>query len=287
MLEVTHESLQNDLRKLGIAKGDTVLIRARLTDLGMKASEMLAGLLDSFLEVVGPDGTIVGLTFTKCFSLNKAPKDYVFDEKTPSTVGSLARLFLAHPQHVRSRHPVTSFAAIGANAERMCEGHAANAPCYLPIKTLLELDGKFLLIGCAGSSPGFTSVHWAQYELGLAEKSLLRNRQGVYYRKGAQIELYRRRDFGGCSRGFSKFYGHYVAAEKLAAGQVGLAYSLAIRARDAFNIEYDLLKRNPRFALCDDKDCFSCRCTWTYNLRDAPGWVVRRGIRQFRRLWSR
>jgi hypothetical protein len=53
-------------------------------------------------------------------------------------------------------------------------------------------------------------------------------------------------------------------------GRVGDAYSLAIKAADAYRIERALLSRNPRFALCDNPGCVFCRGSLYYNLGDWP-----------------
>ena len=55
--------------------------------------------------------------------------------------------------------------------------------------------------------------------------------------------------------------------EKLTSGMVGNAFSVAINARDAFDIEFDLIRDNNKYPLCDDPSCFDCRGTWLYNKR--------------------
>jgi aminoglycoside N3'-acetyltransferase len=173
---------------------------------------------------------------------------------------------------------VNSFAAIGPKAEEILADHDASALTYLPMQKIIDLDGKMLVSGCVASSPGFTTVHYAQEVLGLSRRSLVRNKVRVYYRTDAGVRLFRKASIGGCSDGFSSFYSHYVAQEKLVTGLFGSAYSILIRARDAYALELELLRKNPRVALCANPLCLSCRATWLYNKRDMPGYWVRAAI---------
>ncbi len=262
------ESIVRDLRNIGIESGDVLLVRADCMRIGMVEGGV-SGILDALLEAIGPDGTLVVPAFTKQFLIWRMDTSYVRDQTTPSTSGALTRLVLKHPGCVRSEHPTTSFAAIGNKAEAILAGHDGGAPAYLPMRRIIELDGKMLVSGCAASNPGFTTVHYAQEVLGLSRRSVLRNRIAVRYRtEGGAIELFRRSSIGGCNKGFHHFYSNYVMSEKLFAGMVGSAYSIQINAREAYQIEMALLRKDPRQALCDDPLCFSCRATWLYNKRD-------------------
>jgi len=253
------------LRRLGVQKNDTLLLRADLSRIGRTEFRLSRNFIDVLVEAVGPRGTISTLTFTKTYAVSAIPADKAFDVDTPSNSGSLAKLFLRHRDVIRSRHPSSSFAAIGPNAEYICAEHTPDAPPYLPIERLMELDGIMIVMGCIDSSPGFTTVHWAQHQLGLAQQSTRSNRNGVYYNDGDQLHLHQVTAPGGCSNGFWKFYSAYAHAQSLYGGYVGDAYSLAIRARTAYQIDRKILELNPKFALCDDPDCWKCRATWRYN----------------------
>ena len=102
------------------------------------------------------------------------------------------------------------------------------------------------------------------------------NRFGVLYRKDGEVRLFRLRDIGGCSMGFQKFYAEYTRHGKLFTGSFGHASALRAGAREASAIERAILKENPRFALCEDPACLSCRGTRTYNLRDWFPYYARR-----------
>jgi aminoglycoside N3'-acetyltransferase len=266
----TREELAANLRALGLWAGDAALVRADVGAVGRVRGGVGEGLIGALRDAVGADGTLVALSFTKNFPLFRLDEGYVFDRDTPPTTGALARLFLEQPDAVRSRHPTNSFVAIGRRAAELMAGHDESASCFEPMGKLLALRGKQLLIGCVDSSPGFTTVHWAQHVLGLSRRSLLKGLFGVRYRKDGELRLFRRRDFGGCSRGFGKLYPDYESAGVLRSGSVGRADSLLIDANEAYRIEHERLSRDPRSVFCDDPLCAFCRGSWWYNKRDMP-----------------
>lgn len=268
-LPITASTLLDDLKSFGIGKGDIVYVRASLRKIGVSEQNKAGGIfLDALLDAVGEQGTILGLAFTKVFYRPLIDREHIFTTSTPAETGAFANTMLRHPNSVRSAHPVTSFVAIGPHAHELLDRHDEESRSYLPIQRLIDLNGKMILIGWVSEGPGFTTVHLAQDVLNLTRKSILKNLLGVYYKKGSDIKLFTYRDSGGCSRGFYKFYSHYITNEKLKCGMVGEAYSISISAKEAFEIEYNLIRKNNKFPLCDDARCFICRGTWLYNWTD-------------------
>lgn len=261
-------SLVDDLGRLGIAKGDVVLVRASLKKIGIPGERIGETLVNTLLNAVGDEGTIVGLTFTRNFFLPRIDKKYIFNAQTPSTSGGFTGAMLAHPKAVRSMHPTNSYVAIGRDAHAILDHQDESSTCFSPIEKIVDMDGKMILIGCVFNSPGFTTVHLAQEKLGLSSRSILKGLIGVYYQKDSQIKLFKKRDFGGCSDGFYKLYSHYVRNEKLICGEIGNAYSIGIKAKDAYTIDYNVIKNDNKYPLCDNPRCFSCRGTWWYNKSD-------------------
>lgn len=268
------------LRGLGLGSGDAVLVRADVGAVGRVKGGVGEALIGALRDTVGPEGTLLALSFTQNFPLPRLDRGYVFDRDTPPTTGALARLFLEQADAVRSRHPTNSFVAIGRHAAELMAGHDETASCFEPIGKLLERRGKQLLIGCVDSSPGFTTVHWAQHVLGLSRRSVLAGLFGVYYKKDGEVRLFKRRDFGGCSRGFAKLYPEYERAGVLRSGDVGRARSMLIDANEAYRIEHARIATDPRSVLCDDPLCAFCRGSWWYNKRDMPLFYPRFALQQ-------
>ena len=275
----TKEDLAQNIRHIGVKPGDTVFIRATLRNVGRIKGSAKAEFLSALKDTVGPEGTIVTLGFTKSFPFWRVDKDFVFSTNTPATTGALAKIFLSDPECKRSKHPACSFLAIGKNAGLIVDGHTPESQSYSPMEKLINLNAKMILVGCVSDSPGFTTVHYAQQVLGLTSRSFLKNVFQVYYKNHEnRTVLFKRADVGGCSAGFSNFYSNYISKECLQSGFVGSAYSILINARDAFDIEKELLSSNPRYALCDNPTCITCRCSWFYNKRDIPGYIIRKTI---------
>jgi len=280
MLKHTKSSLVSQLQGMGVEKGDTVLIRASLNKLGRIESPFKETLMESLLEAVGDDGTLVSLGFTKSFLFDKDAKktENNFTVNTIPNIGALAKLFLKHPNSIRSQHPTNSYIAIGKHANEIVENHDESSLSYTPISNLIRLKGKMLLIGCIEDSPGFTTVHYAQEKLGLTQMSLISRLQKVYFLKNGVKTLFRRRDSGGCSAGFRNFYADYLEKNKLTVGYVGSASSLLINAEDAYTIEYNRMKENRKYFMCSNELCVSCRATWLFNLWGIPKYIFFKSI---------
>ena len=88
------DSLVNDLEALGVNKGDVLLVRADLGKVGKVKGRIGETIINALLTAVGIEGTIIALSFTKTFLLQKIDKKYVFDNNTVPITGALAKLFL-------------------------------------------------------------------------------------------------------------------------------------------------------------------------------------------------
>ena len=145
-----------DAEKLGVRKGDTLLVHSSLRSLGgATACEVIYGLLNA----LGEEGTLVlpALSYMHC-----NPSNRVFDyNSTPSNVGYLPEYFRTSVSGVkRSLCPTHSCCAVGKNADYVVSGHILDStPCgeNSPFRRVFELGGKILFIGC-GMNPN-TSMH--------------------------------------------------------------------------------------------------------------------------------
>lgn len=270
------------LRDLGVSTGDTLLVRADLGEIGRLTTKNRMDYLDALLDAVGSEGTIVGLSFTGAGFL-KRDKRNIFDGTNKSYTGAFANLMLAHPSALRSAHPTNSYVAIGKNAVKIIGGHDENSGAYEPIRRLIELNGKMLLIGCVDKSPGFTTTHLAEVDLGLHKRIIAPWLNTCFYKKGNDILLFKRRDMGSCSSTFYKLYGYYVYEKKLIQGYVGNAYTVMINAMAAYETDIAVLNKYPKITICDNPSCFLCRARRWDNLKDAPSYLLRKGVQLIKR----
>jgi aminoglycoside 3-N-acetyltransferase len=284
----TVDDLVRGIKGLDIKRGDTVLVRAALRAIGDidQNQKRSIALLQALLDVVGAEGTIVGLAFNRPSLFPKKNENSIITAQTPPMNGGLAIEMVNWPGAMRSQHPTNSFVAIGRLAGELVMGHDETATCFHPMKKIIEYDGKLILVGCVRSSPGFSTTDFALEELGFATRSISSGWQGVYYERDHEVRLFKRKDVPGCSRGFYKMYSHYVREGKLRTGFVGDAYSVTINARDAFEIDTRILKENPKYTLCDRPDCFCCRGSRLYNKSDMPKYYISQAIPILRFLWT-
>lgn len=139
---ITGHDLRHGLAALGIEAGDHVLVHSSLSSFG-RVRGGANTLIDALLGTVGPQGTVMMPAF--------GSTDAVFDaEKSETTLGAVPRAFWKRAEAVRSRHPLASVAAIGAEADALVRHHEKAATAHghgTPFHRLYELRGKVLLLG--------------------------------------------------------------------------------------------------------------------------------------------
>ena len=95
--------------------------------------------VQSFLDAVGSEGTVLFPLFNFGFS-NGEPFDI---RNTPSKMGKLTEAARLRPDAVRTGHPISSFAVIGAQADRFKgvnnrSGYGEDSPFAI----LRQMNGK-------------------------------------------------------------------------------------------------------------------------------------------------
>jgi len=256
--KIQKEKISSDLKNnFGINEGDTLFIRANLSSIGRIEPRDPMLYISAFLDAVGPEGTVVSVAFTSSSFLWKR-KNTIFNEKTRSNAGSLSNLMISHPNSYRSKHPTNSFVAIGKYAKEITSEHTANSGAYDPIKKLIDLDAKMLVIGCNKHSPGFTTTHFAEVELGLHKKIIFPWLNHCLYEENGVQKMFYRHDPGSCSATYYRLYGHYAREEALFQGYIGKAYTLAGLAKTIYEIDLQVLRQEPKIVICNSPDCILC-----------------------------
>jgi aminoglycoside 3-N-acetyltransferase len=177
----TRASVGKDLSTLGLSAGDTVLVHSSLRSLGWVCGGAVA-VVQALLDVLGPTGTLIVPTQTtgnsdpKHWSRPPVPESWwpIIREHmpayeasvTPSVgLGAITEMVRTWPGAVRSGHPHTSFAAVGANADVLMAGHELT--CQLgersPLAALERAEAKVLLLGVGFGS--CTAFHLAEYRI--------------------------------------------------------------------------------------------------------------------------
>ncbi|MDD7280828.1 aminoglycoside N(3)-acetyltransferase [Floccifex sp.] len=174
---VLKKDVLDALEKVGVSKGQTIMVHASLSSLGYVCGGAQI-IIEALLDSVGTNGTIMmptqswknldpdtGVHWTE-------PKEWwpiirdnwpAYDPNiTPTnTMGAVAEMFRKWPGTLRSNHPARSVAAKGKYAEYLTSNHDLFNIFGdgSPIGKLYELDGYVLLIGVGYDKN--TSLHLA------------------------------------------------------------------------------------------------------------------------------
>lgn len=182
---VTVESLIEDFRALGIESGDTLLVHSSLSSIGWVCGGAPA-VVDALIQTVTREGTLAMPTFTSQYS-NPAdwehppvPASWIQRIRssrppfrtaiTPTRgMGAIPECFRSYPETRRSRHPLYSVAAWGANADEIVREHAYDYGLGedTPLSAIYERDGFVLMIGTGHETN--SSLHLAEYRAGVCE----------------------------------------------------------------------------------------------------------------------
>lgn len=260
---ITYKKLVSDFEELGIRKGDTLNIKASLGSIG-KVEGGATTLIEALLHVVGDEGTIVTDSFVQCYKLplKGVAKDKISSVDTPSYAGALANAMIKHPKSVRSKHPIQKFAAIGKRAEELMHNHTPKSYAYDVLRVLIETGGKNLKIGSDEKVYGIGTTHVALGSLGYRQK---RPKLGVKYKdENEEVKLFVL-NWSGAGHGFNKFIPKYQeAGAVLNQGYIGFAPAKITDMKKTYDVEMEILKKDPSFQLCDDPACVACRLSWEY-----------------------
>ncbi|HEV2087581.1 MAG TPA: AAC(3) family N-acetyltransferase [Cryptosporangiaceae bacterium] len=174
----TRASLAADLRGLGVRPGDVLLVHSSLSALGWVVGRELT-VVEALLDAVGGGGTLVVPTQTGGnsdpaeWSHPPVPESWwdtirahlpAYDPATmPATgMGVVAEAVRTWPGALRSSHPQTSFAALGARASSLLAVHDLDCRFGLrsPLGALRAAGARVLLIGAGYDS--CTAFHLAE-----------------------------------------------------------------------------------------------------------------------------
>lgn len=108
------------LKSLGLSPGDIVMVHSSLSSMGYVVGGADT-VIDAFLEVIGPTGTLVMPTLCQ---KDKERRFQTWNIATsPSDVGRITETFRLRPGVIRSDHATHSVAAFGPRAIEITSGH--------------------------------------------------------------------------------------------------------------------------------------------------------------------
>ncbi len=254
-LPATRASLAADLAALGLSTGDTVLVHSSMKAIGWVPGGQVA-VVQALLDVLGADGTLVVPTQTggnsdpELWTRPPVPEEWwptirehmpAFDPAiTPSRgIGAVAESVRTWPGAVRSNHPHTSFAAVGAKAATLMARHDLDSQLGegSPLRALEDVDARVLLLGV-----GFdvcTAFHLAEYRVPSRKTE---HSGAVLTERGREWITYV--DVATDSDDFDQLGAAYEPTATILRGQVGNADARLFPLREAVAFATNWLRAN-------------------------------------------
>ena len=164
-----YKDIKEAYKKVGVKKGDVVLLKTDLRYLGkfdhIDQKEMLPAHFNAISDLIDlNEGTLIVSTATPSLFNTDLPFDV---NSTPSEMGVLTEYVRKQKDSVRSFHPFDSWAALGKHANYICRNVSRHAYGYeTPKDRMLKLHTMYLNIG---PEPRRTSsiVHHAELLMGV------------------------------------------------------------------------------------------------------------------------
>ena len=196
------EQITADLRRLGVAAGDVLMVHASLRAVG-PVEGGADGVLDALEEAVGPKGTLLMSLGARddwawvndrpqpdrIALLSKAePFDCLVTPADPD-VGVMAEVFRTRPGTKVSDHPEGRFGASGHLADMLVE----NVPWddYYgpgsPLERLVQAHGRVLRLGADLDT--LTVLHYAEYLAAVPGKRRVRRHRMVTGDQGPEVRV--------------------------------------------------------------------------------------------------
>lgn len=262
--------ISDDLRELGLREGMSALVHVSLDALGPVEGGSEA-LVRAFRSVLGGSGTVLVPTFTTGAvdpdEWDNAPSDAGERERLRQLIepfdvtatpadreqeGLFGETVRAHPDALRSDHPLVSFAALGPNAEFLTRHAPFHYPLgsESPLARLHQLDGVVVLIGLhqrANHSLHLAEV-WAEVPYIHRSLSLKTGQMAWSVMKGRPE----------CSEGFERIEPLLNQSRILRRGYVGNAESRFMRQRALISMGVAILQGDATSLLCTRPDCRWC-----------------------------
>ena len=146
---LTVETLTESFVRLGLGRGEAVLVHGSLSSLG-HVEGGAAAVIEALLKALGPYGTVLGPTLTGSRLLSVENPPTIVANETPCWTGALPESVRLRPGAIRSFHPTHSVAGVGPLADWLCATHHHSpSPCgwLSPYMRLAMRKGKVLMLG--------------------------------------------------------------------------------------------------------------------------------------------
>lgn len=246
---VTYEDLVKGLRKLNLPPHPVLLTHTSLKSLGYVEGGALT-VIRALLTICGEGGALVMPTLTYGIVSEQDP---VFDVRsTPTNTGHIPEVFRNLPESRRSRHILSSVAAIGKQAEYITSQHE-DTPCGegTPYRKITELEGFSLFIGAGFGTNSLFHVAEEIVSPEYLTYKTIENAKVVDADGNVTTGSYRRYNCSqsGIVRHLARMEALYMDAGAITETSIGSASVKLLSASDNMRISCELLRENPDYIL--------------------------------------
>ncbi len=248
-MNVDKATIRAGLEELGIVPGDVLLVHSSLRSFGYVTGGA-STVIDALLETVGDSGTILVPTLT--FSVLKSSPRYFSVTRTPSSSGKITEAFRRRPGAHRSRHPVSSAAAIGPQAGFLTSDHR-DTPCGpdSPYHRLYALGGKVVFFGASLGSN--TLFHCAEEITAPAYLGYATIASAIVEDAGGRRHTVSARRYDCFDRGVIRYLANmepvFRARGLLRCVTIGQSRTCLIPAQDNVGVSCEILAEDPDYIL--------------------------------------
>ncbi len=237
-MNVTRTDISASLESMGIKAGDHVMVHSSLSSIG-HVEGGAATVVEAFLDVLGPTGTLMVPTFTH------SGCEYFDPLVTPSLNGAITEAARARLEAVRSFHPTHALTAIGPDADELLkddlERGALGRDCGLD--RLIKKGGYVFLLGVDHKSN--SSIH-------IGEDYAGDDRHKAISPENPKVVVFNHPDTGEEEITLTEMMGSTVAFDRmeevlrergqLVEGKIGEAPCQLMKGEDVITATLDILK---------------------------------------------
>jgi len=255
------KTLTRDLLKIGVKKGDLLIVHSSFKALGLKDGTP-EDVIHAFLEILGPEGTIMMPTFT--YSYSGVWKVRPFNPVTTPGAenGVLTETLRKHPGALRSGHPTYSVAAIGKHAGMITQDkeNASALGRGSAYDTAIGLGAKILLLGVGNNRN--SAIHYAEVMADLPYNDIpfreFWGRTALVEKNGRVTEVTLLREYPACSANFGLADDYLLQQGIMKSGKIGCAPCFLMNGMAMTEAVVKRLKMEPAWLLCDNDTCEPC-----------------------------
>ncbi len=255
---VTHDRIVDDLQRLGVSIGDTLIVHSSLSAMGYVIGGSQT-VVEALLKSISPTGTLTmpghsgALSEPSYWKNPPVPQDWWPIERatmpafnvslTPlRDMGAIPETFQRLPGVHRSNHPRFSHLAFGPLAETITGDHSLvdGFGEHSPLARLYECDARVLLLGVSHTNN--TSLHLAEYRADWPSRTPMTQGSPVLVNGKREWVTYEELDTNADD--FDAIGNELAANQLQISGFVGLARAHLMSQRVAVDFAVDWISRN-------------------------------------------